>query len=71
MIAAFDVFRTEADGSVKWFGAFTDIEDAKARIRELLMSSPGKHFIVRQTTGHKLFFNSQRNTTFSPEPEGP
>jgi hypothetical protein len=28
------LIRTEADGSVKWFGAFTDIEAAKARIQE-------------------------------------
>ena len=60
MIATFDVFRIEADGSVKWFGAFTDIEAAQARIQELLGSSSGKYFIFSQTTGHKLFFNQQR-----------
>jgi hypothetical protein len=62
MIATFDVFRTEADGSVKWFGAFTDLEAAKARIEELI-SSPGDYFIYNQATGNKLFFNEQRDTS--------
>jgi hypothetical protein len=67
MIATFDVFRIEADGSVKWFGAFTDIEAAHARIQELLRSSSGKYFIFSQTTGNKLFFNQQRRPNSADE----
>jgi hypothetical protein len=60
MISPFDVFQTEADGSVYWFGAFTDLEAAKARVHELLESYPAEYFIFSQATGHKLFFKSQR-----------
>jgi hypothetical protein len=41
VIAAFDLFRTEADGSVKWLGVCLDVDAAKARALELSAAIPG------------------------------
>jgi hypothetical protein len=35
MIAPFDLFRTQDDGSVKWLGVCADLEAAKMRVIEL------------------------------------
>jgi len=54
MVAPFDVFKHEPDGSLRWCGAFPDLEAAKDEVRELLVSSPGKYLILSQSTGEKL-----------------
>jgi hypothetical protein len=54
MVALFDVFEQEPDGSLRWCGAFPDLEAAKDKVRELLASSPGKYLIFNQSTGNKL-----------------
>jgi hypothetical protein len=51
MIAPFDLFRTEADGSIKWQGECADLDGAKARVMELSAALPGEYFIFSQTTG--------------------
>jgi hypothetical protein len=55
MVAPFDVFKHEPDGSLCWCGAFPDLETAKTKVRELLKSSPGEYFIFSQSTGNKLY----------------
>jgi hypothetical protein len=54
MVAPFDVFKHEPDGSLWWCGAFADLEAAKDKVRKLLVSSPGKYLIFNQSTGNKL-----------------
>ena len=54
MIAPFDLFRTEADGSVEWLGACEDIVAAKVRVVELSAALPGEYFIFSQNTGNRL-----------------
>jgi hypothetical protein len=55
MIAPFDLFRTEVDGSVKWLGVCVDLDAAKSRVIELSLTLPGEYFIFSQTTERKLF----------------
>ena len=55
MVAPFDVFKHEPNGSLRWCGAFADLEAAKDEVRELLVSSPGEYFIFSQSTGEKLY----------------
>jgi hypothetical protein len=55
MVAPFDVFVHEPDGSLRWCGAFLDLEAAKDKVRELLASSPGKYLILKQSTGENLY----------------
>jgi len=59
MVAPFDVFKHEPDGSLRWCGAFPDLEAAKDKVRELLVSSPGKYLILSQTTGEKLYIKPE------------
>ena len=54
MIAPFDLFRTEVDGS-KWLGVCADLDAAKARVVELSATLPGEYFIYSQTTETRLF----------------
>jgi hypothetical protein len=49
----FDIFLSEADGSVLWRGTAATIEEAKARIRELAASAPGQYIILSRQTGSK------------------
>jgi hypothetical protein len=58
MIAPFDLFRTEADGSVKWLGECADLEAAKSRVVELSKTLPDKYFIYSQTTERKFFIKA-------------
>jgi hypothetical protein len=55
MVAPFDVFKHEPDGCLCWCGAFQDLEAAKTKVRELLVSSPGEYFIFSQSTGNNLY----------------
>jgi hypothetical protein len=54
MIPPFDIFRTEASGTHLWLESARNLEDAKARIRELGADSPGEYLILSQKTGNKL-----------------
>ena len=55
MIAPFDLFRTEADGSVKWLGVCSDVEAAKERVLKLSVALPAEYFIFSQTSGDRMF----------------
>jgi hypothetical protein len=66
MIPPFDLFRTEADGSVKWLGVSADLDAAKARVLELSAASPGEYFGFSQTTGNKLFIQPDGQSSERP-----
>jgi hypothetical protein len=58
MIGTLDLFRLEADGTVKWLGVCTDLETAKARVMKLSTTLPAEYFVFSQTTEKKLFIKS-------------
>jgi hypothetical protein len=58
MIYLFDIFQTETGGSVRWLEAAKTLEDAKARVQELALRSPGEYVVLDQKTGNKLVINS-------------
>lgn len=58
MIYPFDIFQAETGGSVSWLEAAKTLEDAKARIQELALLSPGEYVVLNQNTGTKLVVNS-------------
>jgi hypothetical protein len=66
MIAPFDLFRTETDGSVKWLGVCADLDAAKARVMELSVALPGEYFIFSQTTGNRLFIKPDGQSSERP-----
>jgi len=58
MIATFDLFRTEADGTVKWLGVCADLDAAKSQVIKLSVTLPAEYFVYSQTTEQKLFIKS-------------
>ena len=50
-----DIFKMELAG-VLWRGAFSSLEGATTRIKQLLVSDPGEYFTHVQSTGSKIFF---------------
>jgi hypothetical protein len=58
MIPPFDLFRAEADGSVKWLGSCANLDAAKARVMKLSATLPAEYFVFSQTTAKKLFIKS-------------
>jgi hypothetical protein len=54
MIAPFDVFRADPNGSPVWIEAFADMDAAAAKAKELA-AKPGEYFIFDQTTGERFF----------------
>lgn len=70
MIPPFEIFRTEADGSVLWRGTAETLEDAKARIRELAAETPGDFIIMSRRTGHKLIVQSKELGPILESPAG-
>jgi hypothetical protein len=62
MIAPFDIFKTETDGSLIWKGTAESLEVARLSVKVLMASSPGKYIIHSQQTGHKLLVNPDGST---------
>jgi hypothetical protein len=78
MVPPFDIFRRQGGGSVRWLGVVTDLEAAKARVKELTESIPGEYFIFSLATGRRLNVKlddveaSTRKERLASEPkEGP
>ncbi len=69
MIAPFDLFRTETDGCVKWLGVCADLDEAKARVRDLSVALPGEYFVFSQTTGNRLFIKADGQSSVRPQPQ--
>jgi len=53
MIAPFDIFRSEAGGTVIWHGTADSSDEAKAIIGQLAVDSPGEYVILSRVTGNK------------------
>jgi hypothetical protein len=67
MIAAFDIFKTDGNGDLLWLEAVPDLDTAKARVREMGPTSPGKYIILSQKTGNKLSVEvDRRGKLFGP-----
>jgi hypothetical protein len=54
MTPGFDIFQTEPGGQVLWRGTAPTLEEARARIQELSVSSPGDYLILNPNTGDKI-----------------
>lgn len=52
MVPSFDIFRVELSG-VRWCEAALTMETAKARIQNLVASSPGEYLIFDQKTAQR------------------
>ena len=52
--ASFDIFRAENNGSILWIGSAANEAEAKGRIQELGMGSPGDYLLLNQKTGNEL-----------------
>jgi hypothetical protein len=61
MTAPFDIFQTESNGSVRWIGSAETLADAKARIQENSLRSPGEYLLLNQLTGRKLVIKLDEN----------
>ncbi len=44
----FDILRRHLDGSLLWLEAASDIQSAKARLRQLDAHAPGEYFVFDQ-----------------------
>jgi hypothetical protein len=65
MVPPFDIFKVESDGSLRWREAAATLDEAQARVREPVLSSPGEYVIFSQATGHKMFIKSDP-TAYGP-----
>jgi hypothetical protein len=50
----FDLFMIETSGSFRWVAATSTIEDAKTRVQELAVKTPGEFILLDQRTGNKM-----------------
>ena len=62
MTPAFDIFRTEADGSVTWCEAADTLDAARKRARELADSTGTQHVILNQKTGERTIVDATAAT---------
>ena len=52
MFPQFHIFKVHSDGSRRWMKAATNLEDAKALVKMLAVSSPGG-YVITDLTGDK------------------
>jgi hypothetical protein len=50
----FDIFQLGTEGEVLWRGAAASLDEAKARIREMLRSAPASYLVMNQKTGERI-----------------
>ena len=55
MLQPFDIFKVQADGSLRWMAAAANVESAKARVKKL---GPGEYVIVDQQVGRRISIKS-------------
>ena len=53
MIPPFDILRVDG-GGLRWMQASATLEDAKARVAELMKVQRCEYLIISQQTGHKI-----------------
>jgi hypothetical protein len=58
MVPPFDIFQLKANNQTLWRGTAVTLEDAHARVAELVKSSPGDYLIVSLHTGNKTVIQS-------------
>jgi hypothetical protein len=58
MVPPFDIFQLKANDELLWRGTAVTVEDAHARVAELVKSSPGDYLIVSLHTGNKTIIKS-------------
>lgn len=68
MISIFDIFQSEADGDVLWVETAPTMEEAKARIRQRAIHSPGEYIILCHATGNKFVVNAGSPHSTCPAP---
>jgi hypothetical protein len=54
MNPGFDIFQTEPGGQVLWRGTAATIEEARKRVQQLSVKSPGDYLIFNPNTGDKI-----------------
>jgi hypothetical protein len=57
MTASFDIFRVES-GGVRWLECVANLEEAKARVRQIAAGAVAEFIVVDQRTGSRIFLNS-------------
>jgi hypothetical protein len=74
MVPPFDILRVLNDGSPLWMEAAQTLEEAKARVQQLVATQPGSYVIFSQKTGNKILITPegvaslQGNATASHKP---
>jgi hypothetical protein len=61
MIPPFYIFRVESNDQAMWLETSESLESAKARVKELGNSWPGKYFVVSLRTGNKITVTVERD----------
>jgi hypothetical protein len=54
MVPPFDIFKADSSGSPVWVEAASELEEAKARVHQLMKDCPCEYFIFSQATGRKI-----------------
>jgi hypothetical protein len=54
MTASFDIFRVES-GGVRWLECVRNLDEAKARVRQLSAGAMDEYIVVDQRTGNRIF----------------
>lgn len=54
MLPPFDIFKLEETQSVLWLESAMDLDSAKKRIAQLMISAPAEYLILSHRTGNKL-----------------
>lgn len=58
MIPPFDIFQRDPGGGLLWRGTAATVEEAKARVREFALSSPGEFLIRSVQSGNNIIVQS-------------
>ena len=54
MARILDLFREEADGSVRWIETVASVEAAESRVRALMKNNPGRYIVFDHQTSTKI-----------------
>ena len=57
MFPPFNIFKVQADGSLRWIESAADMERAKALVKGLAAASPGE-YVITNLKGEKIFIKS-------------
>jgi hypothetical protein len=71
MVARFDIFEIENDGSVRWIAVAASFDEAEATAQELAAHAGNGVIILDQVTGRKLIIDPTRRVSGSKQVERP